>query len=276
MRDAFIQRLSEGTGLDRQAGRFAVVFLNGEYWGIYHLQERYDAAYLENHYGIPQGQGVILGVGGALISGEQGDEAAYGQMLRFIREHDLAVQANYEQLNTMMDISSYIDYLIFNIYAANQDWPDKNVVLWRMKTDNYQPDAPQGQDGRWRWMLNDLDISFGLKYDEGDITHDTLSHAQLPGSSGFLTRELLKNKSFRQEFVQCFEEHLMTTFTPKRVTAQLEQVSAELHPYMDEFFARWGTGSLEAWEAEIALMKKFANERPIYLKKLLEESFSNE
>ena len=270
LRDAFVQRLADGTILDRQAGRFAVVFLNGEYWGIYHLQERYDAAYLENHYGIAEGHGVILGVGGALISGEPGDEATYSQMLRFIRENDLAVQANYEQLNTMMDILSYIDYLIFNIYAANQDWPDKNVVLWRMKTDGFQPDAQAGLDGRWRWMLNDLDFTFGLKYGEGDITHDTLSHSQLPGSSGFLTRELLKNESFRQEFVRRFEEHLATTFSSNRVRAILEQTAAELRPYMGEFFARWGTGSVEEWEEEIALMHRFANERPVYLKDLLD------
>jgi hypothetical protein len=273
LRDAFVQRLSEGTGLDRQAGRFVITFLNGEYWGIYHLQERYDAAYLENHYSIPKGQGVILGVGGALISGEPGDEVSYNQMLHFIRENDLAVQANYELLNTMMDISSYVDYLTLNIFAANQDWPDKNVVLWRMKTESYQPDAPAGQDGRWRWMLNDLDISFGLKYDEGDITQDTLSQAQLPGSSGFLTRELLKNESFRQEFVQRFEQHLVSTFAPERAGAMLEQAAADLRSYMDEFFARWGTGSVEEWEEEIALMNKFAQERPMFIRELLRDVF---
>ena len=273
MRDAFVQRLAEGSGLDRQSGRFVVVFLNGEYWGVYHLQERYDAAYLENHYGILEGQGVILGVGGALISGEPGDEVAYGEMLRFIRENDLAEQANYEQLDTMMDISSYIDYLIFNIYAANQDWPDKNVVLWRVKTDGYQPDAQAGQDGRWRWALNDLDFTFGLKYGEGDITHDTLIHAQLPGSSGFLTRELLKNKSFREEFRAHFEELLDTAFATERVVALLEQTAVELRPYMSEFFARWGAESEQAWEEEIALMHRFAQERPKFIRELLRDVF---
>jgi hypothetical protein len=273
LRDAFVQQLAEGSGLDRQAGRFVIVYLNGVNWGIYHLQERYDAAYLENHYDIAEGQGVILGIGGALISGEPGDKASYSRMLRFIRENNLAVQANYERLDTMMDISSYIDYLIFNIYAANQDWPDKNVVLWRMKTDGYQLDAAAGHDGRWRWMLNDLDISYGLKFGEGDITHDTLSHAQLPGSSGFLTRELLKNEGFRQEFARRFVEYLETTLASERVGVMLEQAAAELRPYMGEFFARWGTGSLASWEEEIALMNKFANERPVYLRKLLNENF---
>lgn len=273
MRDAFVQRLAEGTGLDRQAGRFVTVFLNGEYWGIAHLQERYDEAYLENHYDIPEGQGVILGLNGMLVSGERGDEEAYSEMVQFIRQNDLSVQTNFEMLDTLMDISSYMDYLIFNIYAANQDWPDKNVVLWRMKTNSYQPEAPAGRDGRWRWMLIDMDFTFGLKTREGDITHDTLSHAQLPGSSGFLTRELLKNEGFRQEFKARFEDRLSTTFAPERVEAALNQTTAELYPYMDEFFKRWGMGSLASWEEEIELMKRFAQERPEYLRTLLDSVF---
>lgn len=273
LRDAFAQRLAEGTTLDRQAGRFAVVFLNGEYWGIYHMQERYDAAWLSNHYGIPTGQGVILGLNGELISGEPGDNAAYTEMMRFIRTHDLADQANYKKLDTMMDIDSYMDYLIFEIYAANQDWPDKNVYLWRMKTDGYQSGAPEGQDGRWRWMLIDLDFTFGLKSREGDITHDTVKHAQIPSSSGLIFSKLLKNDSFRSEFKERFYEHLATTFAPERVESVLNSTSAELYPYMDEFFDRWGTGSLGAWEEEIELMHRFAQERPQYIKELLNSAF---
>jgi hypothetical protein len=166
-----------------------------------------------------------------------------------------------------------MDYLIFEIYAANQDWPDKNVYVWRMKTKGFQPDAPEGQDGRWRWMLIDLDFTFGLKAREEDITHNTLSHAQLPGWSGFIFRELLRNERFRIEFKARFEEHLNTTFAPGRVDSILNTTAAELYPHMDDFFDRWGAGSLQAWEEEIELMHRFAQERPIYLNELLDSTF---
>lgn len=29
------------------------LFLNGEYWGMYYLMEKYSAEYLENHYQVP-------------------------------------------------------------------------------------------------------------------------------------------------------------------------------------------------------------------------------
>ena len=190
----------------------------------------------------------------------------------FIRTHDLADQANYEKLNTMMDIDSYMDYLIFEIYAANQDWPDKNVNLWRMKTDGYQRGAPEAQDGRWRWMLIDLDFTFGLKSQEGDITHDTLMHAQIPSSGGEIFRELLKNESFRSEFKARFEAHLATTFALVRVGSVLDETAAELKPYMEEFL-NVGNGSLGSWEEEIELIQRFAKERPQYLKEPLGSAY---
>lgn len=269
LRDAFLQSLAEGVGLDTQAGRFAVVFLNGEYWGLYNLQERYDAAYLSNHYGISAEQAIILRMNGEMVVGQSGDEQSYFDMLKFMHENDLAEQANYERLDTMMDISAYMDYLIFNIYAANQDWPDKNIYLWRMKPDNDQLLGQAGRDGRWRWMINDLDISFGLKNREGDIIHDTLTHAQLPGWSGFIFRELLKNDQFRADFDRRFEELLATTLAPENVAALLDQKGAEIYPYLEEFFARWGLGPLEDWENEFALMHEFARERSGALRRLL-------
>ena len=88
-RDAFVQRLAGDMKLDTQASRPVVVFLDGEYWGIYTLQERYDEFYLQNHYGITPGKAVILRQDGDLFRGDAGDEVNYSEMLRYIRENGL-------------------------------------------------------------------------------------------------------------------------------------------------------------------------------------------
>ena len=73
-RDAFVQSLVNDTRLATQAARPVIAFLNGEYWGIYTLQERYDEYYLANHYKVEPGQSVILRQNGVLFRGEAGDE----------------------------------------------------------------------------------------------------------------------------------------------------------------------------------------------------------
>ena len=51
-RDALMQSLVEHTSLDIQAYKPVIVFLNGEYWGIHNIRERFDRHYFEQYYGV--------------------------------------------------------------------------------------------------------------------------------------------------------------------------------------------------------------------------------
>ena len=277
-RDAFVQRLAGGLEIDTQASRPVVVFLNGEYWGIYTLQERYDELYLQNHYGIAPEKSVILRQDGELYKGEAGDEAHYSEMLRYIHENGLQDPQHYRYIQTQMDMTNYMDYLIAEIYAGNDDWPDNNVYMWRMKTGTYEPNAPLGQDGRWRWMLFDLDFGFGLKGGTDDITQDTIEVAKLEGWSGFLFRSLLENAEFRSVFAKRFLDQIDSTYGPNRVIAILDQMQAVLQPEMEEHFLRWSSDpdALANWEKEVDVMREFALKRPDAMRDLLKKHFAQD
>jgi hypothetical protein len=277
-RDAFVQSLVSNTRLDTQADRPVVAFLNGEYWGIYNLQERYDEFYLTNHYGIDPEQAVILRQNGVLFRGNPDDENQYSALLSFIRKNSLSDQKNYGYIQTQMDVENYIDYLIAEIYAGNDDWPDNNIFLWRMKTDQYEPDAPYGQDGRWRWMLFDLDFGFGLKGGDDDYKLDTIEVAKQPGWSGFLFRSLLENEQFKSEFINRFADQLNTSYTPERVVSILDQTQEVLRPEMDEFIQRWEAGnySVDEWKKEVEVMRTFALKRPEAMRQHIVDQFGLE
>ena len=277
-RDAFVQRLAGDLEIDTQSSRPVIVFLNGEYWGIYTLQERYDEFYLQNHYGITHDNSVILRQDGDLFRGEAGDETHYSEMLRYIRENGLKEPQHYRYIQTQMDVTNYMDYLIAEIYAGNDDWPDNNVYMWRMKTGAYEPDAPFGQDGRWRWMLFDLDFGFGLKGGADDIVEDTIEVAKTEGWSGFLFRSLLENAEFRSEFARRFLDEIDSTFAPERVTAILDQMQAELQPEIEEHLLRWSSNpdALTKWENEIDVMREFALKRPEAMRVLIRQHFAQD
>jgi len=277
-RDAFVQRLNGEMGLDTQASRPVVVFLDGEYWGIYTLQERYDEFYLLNNFSILPEKSVILRQDGELYRGDAGDEGHYFEMLRYIRENGLQDQQHYRYIQTQMDVTNYMDYLIAEIYAGNDDWPDNNVFLWRMKTGTYDPEAPLGQDGRWRWMLFDLDFGFGLQGGESDITADTIEVAKSEGWSGFLFRSLLENEQFRSEFVKQFLDRINSTYAPERVIPILNKLKAELDMEIEEHLSRWNSdpNALVNWEKEVDLMREFALKRPDAMQTLIEKHFAKE
>src|SRR5439155_885073 len=50
MRDEFMQSLAAELGMETQAARLAVVFLNGEYWGLHYLREKEDTDFIA-YYG---------------------------------------------------------------------------------------------------------------------------------------------------------------------------------------------------------------------------------
>ena len=277
MRDALAFDILQETELDGQAQQPVIVFLNGEYWGIYQLQERYDEYYLLNHYGISIDEATILRQNGGFFRGNPGGARHYAEMIKFIKSHDLADDENYAYLQTQIDIDSYIDYLIANIFLGNTDWPENNIYMWRKSLDAYDPAAAYGQDGRWRWMIFDMDFILGLQgYGQG-YAHNTLELAQKEGWGGDLLRASLDNASFRNAFINRFADQMNTTYMPERIVSFIDEKERSLAPEMEEFFERWGgkkEGLQEKWQAEIADMRAFAENRPAYIRQFIIDQFN--
>lgn len=274
LRDALMQSLVEHTAVDIQAYQPAIVFLNGEYWGLHNLRERLDEYYLQSHYGIAPEDVVILAEKDLIIAGEEGDEQEYLQLVEFIATHDMAEPDNYAYIQTKMDVENFIDYQIFEIYLDNTNWPHVNIKYWRKKTAAYEPDAPYGQDGRWRWMLYDTDFGFGLDYGPKAVENDSLTNAINPDWNewaGELLRSLLKNPAFREQFLSRFADHLNTSFAPQRVLEQIDRMEAGIQPEMEEHIRRWRgpDATLEDWHARVEVMRYFGAHRPAILQNQL-------
>ncbi|MDI9512783.1 MAG: CotH kinase family protein [Eubacteriales bacterium] len=269
-RDAFMQDLVAHTGLDRQSSRPAIVFINGEYWGIHNIRERIDDHYIANKYDIDTNRVVILEGDGWLAEGADGDELHYKNMIDFLYEKDISLKENYDYIKTQMDVDNYIDYQISQIYFANDDWPGNNIKFWRVRTDEYIEEAGQ-LDGRWRWILFDVDFGFGLYKHLDGYKHQTLSFAMQengpdwpnPDWSTFLLRTLMKNEDFKQSFVNRFADHLNSSFSTPRVLSKINEFEKLYKAEMKEHIYRWNTmGSVNDWEDRVYVLKHFAEKRP--------------
>ena len=279
-KDVMIQTLVKHTSLDTQAYRPVIVFLNGEYWGIHDLQERLDANYLAAHYQVDPNKVVILTGNSRLNTGEAGDEAHYQALLDYIGSHRITDPQVYSYVATQMDIENYIDYLSTEIFIGNGDWPHNNIKYWRYKTDAYHPDAPYGQDGRWRWILFDTEASFDI-FADGQIAdkHKTLERILFKSEklewSVFLMRSLLENSDFRTRFINRFADHLNTTFTPERVISIIDEMQAAIAPEMPEHIRRWRTmeDSMVVWRRNVDKMRTFAQLQPDFVRQHIVDNF---
>ncbi|MFN4198781.1 MAG: CotH kinase family protein, partial [Flavobacterium sp.] len=276
-RDAFSHELIEKTGLDNQAYQPSVIFLNGEYWGMLNIRERLDRHYFERKYGIVEADIEILADGYQI---DEGNDAHFQAMFSYLQNNSLADNANFEYINTQMDVDNFRDYFITNIFIQNTDWPGWNTLFWRKNT-IYNPNAPYGNDGRWRTAIKDTDAGFGLMLDVND--HNTLEFATAIGStewpnpewSTLILRRLLENDSFRLSFINRFADMMNTFFLPDRVISLSNQFASTISPEILEQIQRWSApSSLSWWNASVALIEDFATVRPAIQREHIRTKFN--
>jgi len=257
-RDVFTQSLISHLKVDRQYSRPVVVFLNGEYWGVHHIRDRFDEGYILNHYGLGENEFVQmeadLAVSQRLVydRGYEPLAADYHDMMDFLNVQRVVSSNNYNQIKQRIDLDNYIDYMSTEIYSGNTDWPGNNIKMWRSVSTNTAPDAPYGHDARWRFMIYDTDLGMGADFTyvpgHGEFAnYNSIAHASAENGTHFsnqtnatlMFRRLLENNDFRASFVSRFSDHLNSAFLASRVTNQHAIMAAKLAPEMAEHARRW-------------------------------------
>jgi hypothetical protein len=273
MRDALVHQLvKEETDLDTQAWRPAVVFLNGEYWGIHNMRERFDEDYLQSKYGVNKEQVVILEGNAVKVQGVGGGSRHYKDMVDYVRNNSMANEKNYRYVQTLMDTDNYIDYMATEIWSTNTDWPFNNIRYWRVEAPPEDLSDRPGHDGRWRWLLYDLDYGLGLVEEP---TFNSLSRVAHDGSWGsVLLSNLLKNQEFRNGFINRFADHLNHTFAPQRVNKKIDEMSAVYQPEMKEHLGRWPyISSVGQWETNMTKVRNWVDARPRHVRQHIISEF---
>lgn len=278
-RDDLSQSLAEGVNIEHQHYKHVIVFVNGEYWGIHSIKERVDTYFIQNTYGIDDDMITMLDqeydVQG---NGYAVDSTELKTLQDFIVAEDMSIQTNYEQVVAKIDVDNYIDYMCTEIYLSNADWVYSNVVIWR-KTGAYDPGAGPGLDGRFRWLMYDLDGGFGGSCDNAYYTVNTLNAATI--TSGIFAsysrffRGLLENIEFRDKFINRSCDLLNSWYKPAVVKQKMNEMYAILTPEMLENVDRWRypseadnladrqfeTPNLVQWDTTFYYLNRFAGRR---------------
>ncbi len=279
-KDMFLQSLIEHESIDTQASRPAIVFMNGEYWGIQVIRERFDLHYLALNYNADPENFVMVISTGSLDHGEPGDEKHFKNMVDFVKSNDMSTQENYDYIKTQMDVDNYINYVAFQMNIGNHDWPSNNVNAWRYKSE-YNTKAPYGLDGRWRWMIFDLDYGYGFK----DVSYNSLNNILLteeegsdkPDWSTHLFRGLIKNEEFKALFINTMADQLNTIVKTERVLESVNYHEELFMPEIQEHIDRWTKyprPNLNDWKSYVDRLRNYARARTENMHKHIDESFS--
>lgn len=247
LREPFIQSLSQDTmDLDQQQFRASIVFLNGEYWGIYGIRDKADEALIEQNYNIDEEDFDMLQSRRAQVAGNPDAWLSYYNDLK----SNLNIPANYDAVIAQTDVNNIMDYFIAQIYSANQAWPRGNIRYWR----------PRTPDGQWRWVYWDLDGGFQANR----VKQNTLNFVLRKNEyTTYPLRRLMTNPEFSAMFVQRFASHIAITYDPARTNAILDEFAALYGPEMPAHIDRWRQpNNLAKWTKEVARTRDYNNRRP--------------
>lgn len=266
--DAFLQHLSAERNVSVQASEPCVVFLNGEYWGIYNIRERYKEDYFKNHYGI-NGNNIWMIDAGAMSIGSYDAWNAYDEMIKFISENDMTIPENYEKAGELIDIQSLIDFYCINLYIDNTDMAfDKNMGVWR----SVQTGEQEFEDCKWRFMLYDLDGAMDA------VENNTFVNSEWWKEDFNLMDEpiiksLMKNKDFKERFYETFLEIAETTFAYEKVHEELMEWQEIYEIQAVKSHQRFisADSTAEEYEGYIGKMDDFFKRRYDYIIGYLEE-----
>lgn len=264
MRDPVIQRILQPTGVETVDSRPAVLFLNGEYHGLYHIRERYDHHYFLRRKGIEEENLEILSNNQL----DYGDPWNNDFLKDFVNERDLADPEVYEAFTTLVDTLSFWTVFAANMYMSNRDWLPNNTEMWRSK----QADAQN--DTRWYFASVDLDLGWGWA-GQNDLNRDMIDEVlvsnTLPGQPSFsyhgfvadMFRNAMENERFKNGFINRSADLMNTVFVPEYANTVIENYAQEIAPYMPEQIARWKLpAAMGGWINELNFMGQFSEERP--------------
>ncbi|NPD45335.1 MULTISPECIES: CotH kinase family protein [unclassified Lentimicrobium] len=265
IKDAALTSLMEGSGLDYLEFQPVVTYLNGEYWGMYNMREKTNEHFLASKHGVDPDEIVILD---ADNQEGHGYNEEYAALLDYVENTDLSINENFNYIEEQIDISNFAVYQVAQIYYNNSDWPIHNLKLWKYP------------EGKWKWILYDLDFGFGPWWQTNSYWENALFRAldpigeeyPNPKWSTLLFRQLIENLGFRNQFINRYADELNTRFLPENVISHFNELSNNIQSEVDDHYTRWDAFSIDQ-EYYVSEMNDWAEARPSRAKEHIMEQF---
>ncbi|MGI5850086.1 MAG: lamin tail domain-containing protein [Christensenellales bacterium] len=220
-----------------------VVYLNGEYWGVYFLQEKRSENFVAQHEGAKDANSINVLYGSGLNYIINGTNSEYKELYNYVISHDMSLKESFDYVAKRFDTDSFMDLMINQIYLANSDY--NNLQFYQVP------------GGKWKQIFYDFCWSFR------ESSHQTLLARMNPDNGGStMFNALLKYKPWKQAFLERFAWAMETTYPTDRVLSTIDGVAGAVASEMPAERAKFTDIKKPDWDAEVEKMRAFAKERP--------------
>lgn len=214
-----------------QRSRYCVLYINGEYWGIYCLKDDITRQYYANLTGTAKEDVTMLS------SPVPQSAAVYTEALGLWKDTSLTREEAYERFCAAVDMDGFIDWVLLEGYCANVDIKSNLRYL-------------RTGDGPWQIVFYDLDWAFQSRYSCFLNLVGPEQTAQIAPT----IRWLFGIDGFKERLLTRYADLTETTLSDGHVTEKIDEFCALLAPEMARERARW-SGTAGAWEESVDALR---------------------
>lgn len=269
LRDAYVHNLAKAGNLDLdvRVGTKSIIYINGQYWGVYDLREiPDDHDFTSYYYGQDKYNLQYIETWGGTWAEYGGNQALtdWSTFHNFVMTGNMNNPVTWNTVTSQLDVNSLADYIIVNSITVCSDWLNYNTGWWRGLDSS-------GTHKKWGYILWDNDATFGFYINYTGIP-DTSAYAPVcnvePGIGGLsdpeqhldLLMKLRENPSFDQYYISRYIDLSNTVFSCDYMLRTLDSTVAVIDPEMAQHAARW-SGTYSEWLTNVARLRSFIERR---------------
>ncbi len=276
--DQVTRNLHRNMGQPIAHGTWVVLYLNGEFWGLYNLTERIDLQFMRSYSDKDGDWDVITKEGGWNDQGEwfvieeakDGGDWGWLENQSWVGSADFTIPGNIGGLEWRVDMENVFSYTFLLAYVQDMEWPESNWYVYR----RYDAGAV-GSERQWRMMVWDAENAFGNGA-QGKVDLNTLVRVYSPHDSitRILEKPFIANCGMKHRYVDRAREYLGVENKhgrPENEVGQLskENVKAEImkqvnivRPLMPLEIDRWAPDlNVGLFDANVQKMLNFVDQR---------------
>jgi hypothetical protein len=230
-----VRMMSEGTKNYYSAYRPVSVYINGSYFGLYELREKFNAEYFEIHDGANKDSMDLLSLSywyNLVLRSVEGDaQHFWDSYADFLTLNPLS--SNYvNDADQLIDMKQYSDYIIAESWMGNVDWPGNNIKIYRSDKTN------------WRWRFGLIDLELSMQPNGWTSCTDNHINYMLGQSTGNpyinIWLQSIQNIDYKNYFINRFADLMNTSYQTDVLLAREQTFFESMVTEMPNEFARWG------------------------------------
>ena len=279
IRDSYVHTLAQHAGMemDERTHRSCVMYVNGEYWGIYDIREKVDDHDFTEYY-YDQGRDDIDYIktwGGTWA--EYGSINDWDALVTYILGNDMTDPVHYNYVESELNMLSLVDYMILHAHIVSSDWLNWNTSWWR-------GNDPNGGALKWQYSLWDEDATFGHYINYTGVPDQTPladpCNPEIlgnPGGQGHvpILNALLENEDFFALYINRYADLNNLYFNCDYMIPLLDQMTGLIAPEMPRHVNKWG-GTVTEWESNVQEIREFILERCLIIDTAIVDCYADE